>query len=52
MSPAEVGTAMHTIMQHIDIRKAMVRKVDKQITELADRQLLTEEEVKAVNGVL
>ena len=35
LSAAEIGTAMHTIMQHIDIRKeSSVTDVEKLLTEL------------------
>ncbi|MEK5071402.1 helicase-exonuclease AddAB subunit AddA [Sporosarcina sp. FSL K6-1508] len=51
LSAAEVGTAMHTIMQHIDIRKeSSVPDVEKLIIELTDRQLLTADEATAVDA--
>lgn len=51
LSPAEVGTAMHTIMQHIDVRQSHDEQaVERLITELTDRQLLTKEEAQAVNA--
>ena len=51
LSAAEVGTAMHTIMQHIDIRKeSSVADVEKLLTELTSRQLLTVEEAIAVDA--
>jgi len=51
LSAAEVGTAMHTIMQHIDIRKeSSVTDVEKLLTELTGRQLLTTEEAIAVDA--
>lgn len=51
LSAAEVGTAMHTIMQHIDIRKeSSVTTIEKLITELTGRQLLTFEEANAVDA--
>ena len=51
LSAAEVGTAMHTIMQHIDIRKeSSVADVEKLLTELTGRQLLTTEEAIAVDA--
>jgi len=50
LSPAEIGTAMHTIMQHIDIHKThLVADVEALIAKLAERQLLTVEEAVAVN---
>lgn len=51
LSPAEVGTAMHTMMQHIDVRQTPnLQAVEKLITELTDRQLLTKEEARAVDA--
>ncbi|MCZ2259014.1 helicase-exonuclease AddAB subunit AddA [Sporosarcina sp. G11-34] len=50
LSSAEIGTAMHTIMQHIDIRKShSVQTVEGLIKDLEARQLLTKEEAKVVN---
>ena len=51
LSAAEIGTAMHTIMQHIDIGKeSTVADVEQLITELTERQLLTAEEAIAVDA--
>ena len=50
LSGAEIGTAMHTIMQHIDLSKThTVQDVDRFVTELTTRQLLTVEEANAVD---
>ncbi|MCZ2257249.1 helicase-exonuclease AddAB subunit AddA [Sporosarcina sp. G11-34] len=50
LSSAEIGTAMHTIMQHIDIKVAQnAADVEELLVTLVDRQLLTAEEAKAVN---
>ena len=50
LSPAEIGTAMHTIMQHIDIKETQTATdVEQLLTRLVERQLLTAEEAKAVN---
>ena len=50
LSGAEIGTAMHTIMQHIDMTTAhSVQDVDRFVTELTTRQLLTQEEANAVD---
>ena len=50
LSGAEIGTAMHTIMQHIDLTKMhSVQDVDRFVTELTTRQLLTAEEANAVD---
>jgi len=51
LSPAEIGTAMHTIMQHIDMRKIYeVEEVEQLIVELRERQLLTTEEAAAIDS--
>ncbi|WP_339254941.1 helicase-exonuclease AddAB subunit AddA [Sporosarcina sp. FSL W8-0480] len=50
LSGAEIGTAMHTIMQHIDMTKShSLQEIERFITELTARQLLTEDEAKAVD---
>ncbi|WP_262173723.1 helicase-exonuclease AddAB subunit AddA [Saccharococcus sp. Marseille-Q5394] len=50
LSRAEIGTAMHTIMQHIDLSKTQtVQDVDRLVTEFTARQLLTLEEANAVD---
>ncbi|KXH79756.1 helicase-exonuclease AddAB subunit AddA [Sporosarcina sp. HYO08] len=50
LSSAEVGTAMHAVMQHIDLRKVhTVADIEQLVTELLERQLLTSEEANAVN---
>lgn len=50
LSPAEIGTAMHTIMQHIDVHQTQsVAQVEQLVDTLIERQLLTGEEAKAVN---
>jgi len=50
LSPAEVGTAMHTIMQHIDFQAVQsVETVTELVKQLTDRQLLTTEEAKAID---
>ncbi|QTD41209.1 helicase-exonuclease AddAB subunit AddA [Sporosarcina sp. Te-1] len=50
LSAAEIGTAMHTIMQHIDIaQNHSVADVERLVTELTERQLLTPEEANAVD---
>ncbi|MFD1926919.1 helicase-exonuclease AddAB subunit AddA [Sporosarcina siberiensis] len=51
LSPAEVGTAMHTIMQHIDFQAVQsVVTVNELVAQLTDRQLLTTEEAKAIDS--
>ncbi|WP_192598817.1 helicase-exonuclease AddAB subunit AddA [Sporosarcina limicola] len=50
LSAAEIGTSMHTIMQHIAIEKeSTVTEVEQLLLELTERQLLTAEEAKAVD---
>lgn len=50
ISPAEVGTAMHSVMQHIDFSQQYEREaVDTLLASLVQRQLLTEEEVNALD---
>ena len=52
LTPAEVGSAMHTVMERIDFGKA-VSEGEQYVCELADelvgRELLTEDERKAIN---
>ncbi|BAQ10254.1 ATP-dependent helicase/nuclease subunit b [Bacillus sp. OxB-1] len=51
LSAAEIGTAMHTIMQQIPLEQSVtIRKVEEVISELVDRQLLTMEEANAVDA--
>ncbi|WJY26066.1 helicase-exonuclease AddAB subunit AddA [Sporosarcina trichiuri] len=50
ISAAEVGTAMHTVMQHIDLdRTYTADDVGELLSDLLDRQLLTSEEAGAIN---
>ena len=51
LTAAEIGTAMHTIMQHIDLaRPQTVRDVQNLITELIRRELITDEEAREVDA--
>ncbi|MFC7365065.1 MULTISPECIES: helicase-exonuclease AddAB subunit AddA [Bhargavaea] len=51
LTAAEIGTAMHTIMQHIDLsRPQTVRDVQNLITELCRRELITDEEAREVDA--
>lgn len=51
LSAAEIGTAMHTIMQHIDIRQENdAVQVADCVKELTARQLLTIEEAEMVDA--
>ena len=50
LSPAEIGTAMHTMMQQIPLKKNQTTgDIANLVATLIDRQLLTEEEGTAVN---
>ncbi|WP_371812555.1 helicase-exonuclease AddAB subunit AddA [Sporosarcina sp. Marseille-Q4063] len=50
LTPAEIGTAMHTIMQHIDFKiEQNSETIGQLITSLQTRQLLTQEEANAVH---
>lgn len=50
LSPAEIGTAMHTIMQHIAIGKACsIEDIEQLVVELTTRQLLTAEEATMID---
>ncbi|WOV89144.1 helicase-exonuclease AddAB subunit AddA [Sporosarcina oncorhynchi] len=50
LSGAEIGTAMHTIMQHIDLSVPYTaEEVQQFVAELATRQLLTEKEVASIH---
>lgn len=51
LSPAEIGTAMHTIMQHVERGKEYgITEVEELVNTLITRQLLTVDEAKAVNA--
>lgn len=51
LSAAEIGTAMHTIMQHVDIKKeCTAANIAQLIMKLVERQLLTAEEAKVVDA--
>ncbi|WP_027633107.1 helicase-exonuclease AddAB subunit AddA [Clostridium hydrogeniformans] len=50
LSAAERGTAVHGVMQHLDLNRVeSVEDIKKQLTLMMARELLTEEEVKAIN---
>ncbi|MDD6795652.1 MAG: helicase-exonuclease AddAB subunit AddA [Clostridiaceae bacterium] len=49
LSSAEKGTAMHFVMQKIDLdRVSSMDEIKEQIKEMYDRELLSEEEYKAI----
>ena len=50
LSPAEIGTAMHTVMQHLVIGQPQTETdIERLLVMLTERQLLTAEEASAVN---
>lgn len=50
MTPAERGTIMHLVIQHIDVTKEVtVDAVQEQIARMVNGEWLTEEQVKAVD---
>ncbi len=50
MTPAERGTMMHLVMQHIDVTKEItVDAVQEQIARMVNGEWLTEEQAKAVD---
>ncbi|MEW8955015.1 helicase-exonuclease AddAB subunit AddA [Clostridium sp.] len=50
LSAAERGTAFHGVMQHLNLSKVKtIEEIRTQLTLMIARELLTEEEVKAVN---
>ncbi|HEY4552361.1 MAG TPA: helicase-exonuclease AddAB subunit AddA [Bacillaceae bacterium] len=51
LSPAERGTAMHTVMQHIPIDEMPTRiSVELLLEELVQKEILTEEQAESVQG--
>lgn len=50
LTPAEKGTAMHIIMQHVDITAPVTESsVREQIAKLVQRELLTHEQAEAID---
>ncbi|KHF27072.1 ATP-dependent helicase/nuclease subunit A [Anoxybacillus sp. BCO1] len=50
MTPAERGTIMHLVMQHIDVTKEVTaHEVQEQIARMINGEWLTEEQAKAVD---
>ncbi|WP_046175394.1 helicase-exonuclease AddAB subunit AddA [Domibacillus indicus] len=51
LSPAEIGTAVHTVMQHIDLRRAPSEvAIERLLETLIQKELLTAEQADAVNA--
>jgi len=47
---AEIGTVVHFVMQHIDIKIILTKEnIKKQINEMSSKKLLTEKEASTVN---
>lgn len=50
LSSAEIGTALHTTMQHLDFSmESSIEAIQEFVQQVTDKQLLTVEEAKAVN---
>lgn len=50
LTAAEKGTAMHYVMQKIDLdRISSINQIKEQLNELANNELLSEEELKVIN---
>ena len=50
LTKAEIGTAMHTVMQHLDFKKAPDQKeAAEYVAQLVSRELLTKEEAAAID---
>lgn len=53
LSPAERGTAMHAVMQHIDFsRTATVETISSKMDEMVRKELLTEEQCASIEPQL
>ncbi|MBG9547935.1 helicase-exonuclease AddAB subunit AddA [Cytobacillus firmus] len=53
LSPAERGTAMHAVMQHIDFsRPATVERISSKMDEMVHNELLTEEQRSSIEPQL
>jgi ATP-dependent helicase/nuclease subunit A len=50
LSPSERGTAVHTVMQHLDLSKVSdLKAIDDQIAFLISKEFITPEQAEAVN---
>jgi ATP-dependent helicase/nuclease subunit A len=53
LSPAERGTAMHLVMQHVDFSKSIsVETISEQLKWMVHQELLTEEQAQIINPEL
>ncbi|WP_239256122.1 helicase-exonuclease AddAB subunit AddA [Listeria ilorinensis] len=52
LSPTEIGTAMHTVMQNIPIdHQPTEKELEDLLNELVDREILTDEQKKVINQI-
>ncbi|WP_040215123.1 helicase-exonuclease AddAB subunit AddA [Clostridium polynesiense] len=50
LSPAERGTAVHFVMQHLDLNKVhSIEQINNQMDQMVNQELIREDERKAVN---
>ena len=50
LTPAERGTAMHTVMQHLPFSEVLSSsQIQQQIQEMIDEEILTKDEAKAID---
>ncbi|MCM3690252.1 helicase-exonuclease AddAB subunit AddA [Neobacillus niacini] len=53
LSPAERGTALHMVMQHVDLTKPVTtEKVESQVERMVNDELLTVEQAEVINPQL
>ncbi|WP_428911337.1 helicase-exonuclease AddAB subunit AddA [Niallia sp. Krafla_26] len=53
LTPAEIGTAMHMVMQHIDLSKHIDHKyIETLLQEMVRKELITEEQKNVINPEL
>ncbi|MEH7122060.1 helicase-exonuclease AddAB subunit AddA [Bacillus sp. JJ1773] len=53
LSPAERGTAMHMVMQHISFKEQVtVKSIAAKMDEMVQKELLTEEQLRAIDPSL
>lgn len=49
LSPAEKGTAMHTVMQHLPFERPLAaQEIEEEVWRLVDREILTEREADTI----
>ncbi|MFP7295739.1 helicase-exonuclease AddAB subunit AddA [Neobacillus niacini] len=53
LSPAERGTALHMVMQHVDLtRPVLLENVENQVEKMVSEELLTVEQAEVINAQL